>query len=173
MKSGARNKNLKRLSVILGLVVVLVVHNFISDRRDEITEEITVLEKRIARAKAEPEKAGDLSQKARERRFRLIEGSTSVAGLGRLQGLIGDMARSSGIELLSVRPNPVIKYTYHEAIVLYIEAKGDVEGIYNFLKRLTSTEGAIFISKLSISESSKEESQELKLTMELSGLRRQ
>jgi hypothetical protein len=109
------------LYIILGLVIALIFHNFIDDKREEIRNEIIPLQKRFIKARS----GRETTQRLLTERLKLIEGSSTIAGLSRLQGLTGDMVRASGIELLSVRPNPVIKYSYHEGITLYMEARGD------------------------------------------------
>jgi len=156
------------LYIILGLVIVLILHNVIDDKREEIRDEIIPLQKRFIKARS----GRETTQRLLTERLKLIEGSSTIASLSRLQGLTGDMVRASGIELLSVRPNPVIKYSYHEGITLYMEARGDTGGIADFLKRLYRTDRAIFISKISINKPSIEESDELKLNLEVVGLRR-
>ncbi|MCX7793777.1 MAG: type 4a pilus biogenesis protein PilO [Thermodesulfovibrionales bacterium] len=157
------------LFLLLGATIVLILHNYIEDRRQELQEEIFKIQKRLTRA-AERQSSAE-TEKNNVQRTRLFDASSSTRALSELQAFITDTAKASGIEILSVRPSPVIKYTYHEGVVLYLEAKGDAQDIEKFLERIHSAQRAFFITKLILNHASSENPGELKLTMEIAGLR--
>lgn len=156
------------LFILLGAVIVLILHNYIEDRKLELRDEIQMLQRKILSS----QNSASLKRALDGEGLKLIRATSTTGGLSKLQAVVVDMAKASGIELLSIRPSPVIKYSYHEGVVLYLEAKGDIENINRFLKKINSTEMAIFIPKLSLNKTTTANSEELRLTMELAGLRR-
>ncbi len=157
----------KVLFIILGLVIVLIIHNYFEDRRADLRDEISAIQKRLLKAEAKI----DLPQLKSSPEVTPIEGTTTGA-LSRLQAILTEDAKASGIKILSLRPAPVIKYSYHEGVTLYIEAKGSVEEVSDFLERIKSIKKAVFISKLNLMRASTEDPEELRITMEITGLRR-
>jgi len=159
--------------VILALVLLLIFHNVIEDKRAETIEEILTLKKKITKTTVttsvpvtSPQEEVSLSK------IKTFESPSRTQGLSKLQAFITEMARSSGLELLSVRPNPVIKYNYYEGVALYIEAKGEAGDVSEFLKKLSTTERPILISKISIKQLTTENPEELGITLEVAGLRK-
>ncbi len=159
----------KILFITLGLIIAIIVHNYIEDRRTELIEQSEVLKNRIEKLKKRS--LIEESVAIRDRKIKLLDSPSTTGALSKLQSFVIETAKSSGIEILSVRPAPVIKYTYHEGVVLYIEAKGEAGDMAEFLRRLYASERAIFMPKIVLTQSSGQESEELRLIMEIAGLR--
>ncbi len=159
----------KILFTALGLIIALIIHNYIEDSRTELMEQNEVLSNRIEKVKKrqEIEEPGSVTGK----KIKLLDSHSTTGSLSKLQSFIIETAKSSDIEILSVRPNPVIKYTYHEGVVLYVEAKGEAVDMAEFLRRLYSSDRAIFMPKIVLTQSTTQGPEELRLTMEIAGLR--
>lgn len=159
----------KILFTALGLIIALIIHNYIEDSRTELMEQNEVLRNRIEKVKKrqEIEEPGSVTGK----KIKLLDSHSTTGSLSKLQSFIIETAKSSDIEILSVRPNPVIKYTYHEGVVLYVEAKGEAGDMAEFLRRLYSSDRAIFMPKIVLTQSTTQRPEELRLTMEIAGLR--
>lgn len=161
----------KILFILLGATLLLILHNYIEDRRLELQEEILTLQKKIVKTREQKALKEGKEKSDKRKSLKLFSTPSPTGALSGLQALVMDAAKVSGMEILSVRPSPVIKYTYHEGVVLYVEAKGNARSIEGFLERLHSSERAIFIPKIVINRSSEEGSMDLRLTMEIAGLR--
>lgn len=157
------------LFTALGLIIALIIHNYIEDSRTELMEQNELLKNKIEKINKRQtiEEIGSIAG----RKIKLLDSPSTTGSLSKLQSFIIETAKSSDIEILSVRPNPVIKYNYHEGVVLYIEAKGEAGDMAEFLRRLYSSERAIFMPKIVLTQSTTQRPEELRLTMEIAGLR--
>ncbi len=162
------------LFIILGIVIVIIIHNYIDDLRSEVRDELNLSSERLSKELRLKEKISMEIDEAESKRIvsGILKTPTSSGAVSRLHSHISQLMRSSGLDIVTVRTNPVVKYRYYEGISITLEARGTPEDILRFLKKVYNSDMAITLKKISIIEMKRENPEDMKITLDIEGLRR-
>ncbi len=162
------------LFIILGIVIVAIIHNYIDDLRSELRDELTLSSERLKKELKLKEKMSMEIGEHDSKRVTsgILKTPTTSGAVSKLHSYISQLMRSAGLDIFTVRTNPVVKYKYYEGISITLEAKGTPEDILLFLKKVYNSNVAITLKKISIVEMKRENTEDMKITLDMEGLRR-
>ena len=98
-----------------------------------------------------------------------VESSLAFA---RFQNGIQDMAERSGVRIVQLKPLNAIVYDGYLGLPLFIEARGDIRALSEFLHSIDRKESFIRVEKLGVSVQEGRAEKEIRIKMQVAGLLR-
>jgi|Deesub1362A_J573_1020465.scaffolds.fasta_scaffold00077_85 Tfp pilus assembly protein PilO len=168
----------RSLALIGGFVIVIAVYVFfvapLSDKRAQLKERLETdymalkkYEKFIRSTEKAEIQLKDALKELEDMEKNIIQETDVSLAFAKLQLKIQDLADSSGLQIKSIKPLPVVNYKGYTGLPIYMDGIGNISQLGEFLKLLDSTKEFINIERLHVTTTPKNT---LRIKMQLSGL---
>ncbi|GAB4389703.1 MAG: hypothetical protein Kow0025_16730 [Thermodesulfovibrionales bacterium] len=141
-----------------------------AELRDSIEASYAALRKNevfIERTRKTGVKLDDLQRELAIMEAHVIRSHDASVAFAQLQGRIQELARTSGIEVTSIKPLPASEAKGYRRLPIYMEGHGNMLGLSSFLRQLDATPDFISVDTIDVFNMTQDR---LRIKIQFSGL---